>query len=70
MEALRTGWDFFQNEILGMKWLSRLIGSAVQAVGLDPTSKVGGSIQFFLVTIQDPRSQALPTGPRLTGESQ
>lgn len=47
MEALRTGWDFFQNEILGMKWLSRLIGSAVQAVGLDPTSKVGGSIQFF-----------------------
>ena len=22
------------------------------------------------VTIQDPRSQALPTGPRLTGESQ
>ena len=48
MQALQTGWDFFQNEILGMKWLSRLIGSAVQAVGLDPTSKVGGSIQFFL----------------------
>ena len=24
----------------------------------------------YEVTIQDPRSQALPTGPRLTGESQ
>ena len=24
----------------------------------------------FIVTIQDPRFQALPTGPRLTGESQ
>src|SRR5574344_1610251 len=47
MHALRTGWDFFQNEVLGMKWLSRLIGSAVEACGLDPASKVGGSIQFF-----------------------
>ena len=27
-------------------------------------------IESALVTIQDPRSQALPTGPRLTGESQ
>ena len=27
MEALKTGWDFFQNEILGMAWLNRLIES-------------------------------------------
>ena len=27
MEALKTGWDFFQNQILGMKWLNQLIGS-------------------------------------------
>ena len=47
MQALQAGWDFFQNEVLGMKWLSRLTGSAVQAVGLDPAGKVGGSIQFF-----------------------
>ena len=47
MQALQTGWDFFQNEILGMKWLSRLIGRAVEACGLDPEGKVGGSIQFF-----------------------
>ena len=48
MEALKTAWNFFQNEVLGMKWLYRLIGSAIEACGLDPASKVGGSIQFFL----------------------
>ena len=44
MQALRAGWDFFQNEVLGMKWLSRLIGSAVEAVGLDPAGQVGGTL--------------------------
>ena len=51
MEAIKTGWDFFQNEILGMKWLNRLIGSLVEACGLDPASKVGGSIQFFFYDV-------------------
>ena len=51
MQALRTGWDFFQNEILSMQWLNRLIGSAVEACGLDPASKVGGSIQFFFYDV-------------------
>lgn len=41
-------WDFFQNEILGMKWLNRLIGSAIQRLGLDTQSRMGASIQFFL----------------------
>ena len=47
MQELQTGWDFFQNEVLGMKWLNRLIGSIVKACGLDPSSRMGGSIQFF-----------------------
>ena len=47
MQTLRAGWDFFQSEILGMKWLSRLIGGIVEACGLDPAGRVGGSIQFF-----------------------
>lgn len=51
MQALQAGWDFVQNEVLGMKWLSRLTGSAVQAVGLDPAGKVGGSIQFFFYDV-------------------
>lgn len=47
MQAITTGWDFFQNEILGMQWLNRLIGSAVEACGLNPAGRVGGSVQFF-----------------------
>ena len=48
MEALKTVWDFFQNEILGMAWLNRLIGSLLNTLGLDTTEKIGGSIQFFI----------------------
>ena len=45
---LKRIWDFFQNEVLGMKWLNRLIGSGLTAVGLDTSDRVGGSIQFFI----------------------
>ena len=41
-------WDFFQNEILGMHWLNRLVESGLHACGLDTTSKIGGTIQFFI----------------------
>ncbi len=48
MEALKSVWDFFQNEIIGMAWLNRLIGSLLNTLGLDTTEKIGGSIQFFI----------------------
>ncbi len=48
MEALKNVWDFFQNEVLGMGWLNRLISTILNACGLDTTSRVGGSIQFFI----------------------
>ncbi|MGN0803722.1 MAG: permease [Candidatus Faecivicinus sp.] len=51
MQALRAGWDFFQDEILGMKWLNRLIGGVVEACGLDPAGRAGGSIQFFFYDV-------------------
>ena len=41
-------WHFFQEEILGMKWLSRLIGGGLEAAGLDVSGRIGGSIQFFI----------------------
>lgn len=41
-------WCFFQDEVLGMKWLNKLIGSGLNAAGLDIDGKIGGSIQFFL----------------------
>ena len=48
MEILETGWNFFQNEILGMQWLNSLIGNMLNAWGLDTKEKIGGSVQFFL----------------------
>ncbi len=51
MEALKTGWVFFQNEILGMHWLNRLIGRLLETCDLDPTGRIGGSIQFFFYDV-------------------
>ncbi len=48
MEALKTTWDLFQNEILGMSWLNRLIETILNACGLDTASRIGGSVQFFI----------------------
>lgn len=44
-------WDFFQNEILGMKWLHLLIQRGVAAAGLSVESKLGGAVAFFLFDI-------------------
>lgn len=41
-------WDFFQNEVLGMQWLSRGIGALLSAAGLGLSGRIGGSVQFFL----------------------
>ena len=48
METLKTVWDFFQNEILGMDWLNGLISKVLNTCGLDTTGKIGGSILFFI----------------------
>ena len=48
MHILKTVWLFIQDQILGMKWLDALIGNALSLAGLDTTSRLGGSIQFFL----------------------
>lgn len=44
-------WIFIQEQILGMKWLNALIGNLLSAIGLDTTSRIGGSIQFFLYDV-------------------
>ncbi len=45
---MKTLWEFFQNQILGMKWLNELIGNSLGKIGIDVGSRMGGSIQFFL----------------------
>ena len=37
----------FQNEVLGMNWLNRLIETILNACGLDTTSKIGGQCSIF-----------------------
>lgn len=51
MQLLTRSWDFFQSQILGMKWLNDLIKSGLSALGLDTSTRLGGSIEFFLYDI-------------------
>ncbi len=51
MFVLKTIWDFFQGQILGMKWLNSVIGSGLTAMGLDINGRWGGSLQFFLYDV-------------------
>ena len=51
MQILKTLWDIFQNQILGMRWLSDLIGSILSAFGLDTANRWVGSIQFFIYDV-------------------
>ena len=51
MQTLETAWNFIQNEILGMHWLNRLIGSFLNTCGIDATGKIGGTVQFFIYDI-------------------
>ena len=40
--------EFFQDEVLRMTWLSRLLRLALENLGLDVDSRIGGSLHFFL----------------------
>lgn len=51
MQILRAIWDFFQGQILAMKWLNRVIGSGLSALGLDLNNRWVGSIQFFFYDV-------------------
>lgn len=44
-------WDFVQDQVLGMKWLNEMIGTGLSALGLDISSRTGGSIQFFIYDV-------------------
>jgi len=43
------GW--LNDQILRMTWLNDLVGQGVVAVGLDPASRLGGSVQFFVYDV-------------------
>jgi len=48
MNVVKAIWTFFQEQILGMKWLNDVIGAGLSALGLDTSGWIGSSIQFFI----------------------
>lgn len=44
-------WGFIQDQLLGMKWLNGLIGAGLEALGLDVSGRIGGSVQFFIYDV-------------------
>ena len=42
MEFLNTIWIFFQDQILGMKFLNLLIGDVLSVAGVDIGGRLGG----------------------------
>ena len=48
---IKNVWEFFQNEVLGMQWLNRMIGNGLEMAGLDITGRIGGSVQFFIYDV-------------------
>ena len=44
-------WDFIQDQVLGMRWLNKLIGMGLSALGLDVNGRIGDSVQFFIYDI-------------------
>lgn len=48
MDTLKIAWNFFQKEILGMRWFDRLTETVLKASGINTSSRLGGSLQFFV----------------------
>ncbi len=48
---MKSVWDFFQSQILGMKWLNDLLAKLFGALGLDVTGRLGGSVHFFVYDV-------------------
>ena len=44
-------WSFIQYQIPGMGWLNELTGEVLTNHGFDMTSKLGGSLQFFIYDV-------------------
>lgn len=43
--------SFIMDQVLGMKWLNKLIAALLTAIGVDVESKIGGSLLFFLYDV-------------------
>jgi uncharacterized membrane protein YraQ (UPF0718 family) len=51
MTVLNAVWGFFQTQILGMRWLNTMVGALLTRLGVDLTTRLGGSLQFFIYDV-------------------
>jgi len=51
METLKAIGPFVQNEILGMKWLDRLVAAMLEGFGMDLDTWYAASIRFFIYDV-------------------
>lgn len=51
MQIIENLLLFVQNQILGMRWLNDSIGFILELIGVDITTRIGGSIQFFVYDV-------------------
>ncbi len=51
MNFISSAWDFLQTQILGMKWLNDLAGKILSSLGVDISSSIGASLQFFIYDV-------------------
>lgn len=48
---MKEVWLFFQNQILGMKWLNEVIAKLLTSFGVDINSSAGASVHFFIYDV-------------------
>ena len=60
MGAIKTGWDFFQDQILGMHWLKDLIGNLLVKAGMGESRFPGEFLHFFIYDVIKHLHQGLP----------
>ena len=51
MGAIKTGWNFFQDQILGMHWLKDLIGNLLVKAGMGASRFPGEFLHFFIYDV-------------------
>ena len=52
-------WEFIQDQVLGMKWLNKMIGSMLSSLGLDISGRVRGQCSIFIYDVNKNNSLAL-----------
>lgn len=51
MSVISSVFDFIVDQVLGMQWLNTSVGMLLELVGMDITTKLGASLQFFIYDV-------------------